>query len=241
MAKEDVTSADSEWKKIQQNTFTRWCNEHLKAVDLYVYNLETDFRDGLKLIALLQVLTHKKIGRYSKRPLFKSQKMENVAISLRFIEDQTIQLVNIDASDIVKGNLKMILGLVWALILKYSVSTPLYDDKGDLTPKQKLLAWVNEKIPDFSIKNFSTDWNNGRAVCALIDACAPGLCPAWEESNETLENVQKAMKLAEDWLGVPQVVIPEDIVNPKIDEFSVMTYMSYFVKAKVKAGAPLAN
>jgi hypothetical protein len=28
--------ADAEWKRIQQNTFTRWANEHLKQADKQV-------------------------------------------------------------------------------------------------------------------------------------------------------------------------------------------------------------
>ena len=91
----DPTSADAEWKKIQQNTFTRWCNEHLKCVNQYIYNLETDLCDGLKLIALLQVLSHKKLPRHTKKPVFKPQKIENVSIALKFIEDENIRLVNI--------------------------------------------------------------------------------------------------------------------------------------------------
>ena len=91
----DPTSADAEWKKIQQNTFTRWCNEHLKCVNKYIYNLETDLCDGLKLIGLLQVLSHKKLPRHNKKPTFQSQKIENVSIALTFIEKENIRLVNI--------------------------------------------------------------------------------------------------------------------------------------------------
>ncbi|KAL9959359.1 hypothetical protein ACROYT_G032674 [Oculina patagonica] len=94
----DPTSADAEWKKIQQNTFTRWCNEHLKCLNEYIYNLETDLVDGLKLIALLQVLSHKKIARFNKKPSFRPQKMENITIALKFIESENIRLVNIDSS-----------------------------------------------------------------------------------------------------------------------------------------------
>ena len=92
---DDPTSGDAEWKKIQQNTFTRWCNEHLKCVNQYIYSLETDFSDGLKLISLLQVLSHKRIPRYNKKPTFPPQKRENVAIALKFIEQEQIKLVNI--------------------------------------------------------------------------------------------------------------------------------------------------
>ena len=62
---------------------------------MYIYNLEKDLNDGLKLIALLQVLSQKKIKRYNKRPSFRPQKLENIAIALRFIENEQIKLVNI--------------------------------------------------------------------------------------------------------------------------------------------------
>lgn len=32
---------------------------------------------------------------------------------------------------------------------------------------------------------------------------------------------------------------PEEIVDPKVDEHSVMTYLSQFPKSKLKPGAPL--
>lgn len=92
---DDPTAPDAEWKKIQQNTFTRWCNEHLKCVNQYIYTLESDLCDGLKLISLLQVLSHKRIARYNKKPTFAPQKRENVAIALKFIETEDIKLVNI--------------------------------------------------------------------------------------------------------------------------------------------------
>lgn len=95
MPDHDPTSADAEWKKIQQRTFTRWCNEHLKVANIVIYDLETDLCDGIKLIVLLEVLAHKRVGKYNKKPNFKSQKMENVAIALKFIENENIKLVNI--------------------------------------------------------------------------------------------------------------------------------------------------
>lgn len=33
--------------------FIRWCNEYLKCVNKYIYNLEIDLVDGLKFIVLL--------------------------------------------------------------------------------------------------------------------------------------------------------------------------------------------
>ena len=42
------------------------------------------------------------------------------------------------------------------------------------TPKQKLLGWITSRIPDKPIRNFTTDWNDGTAIGALVDAVAPG-------------------------------------------------------------------
>ena len=57
------------------------------------------------------------------------------------------------------------------------------------------------------MNNFNKDWNSGVAIAALVDGVAPGLLPEWEDMDpkEKLKNATEAMKLAEEWLGVPQV------------------------------------
>lgn len=87
---------DAQWKKIQQNTFTRWANEHLKTVLKNVGSLETDLSDGLRLIALIEVLSGKKLPKHNKKPTFRSQKLENVSVALEFLEKaEKIRIVNI--------------------------------------------------------------------------------------------------------------------------------------------------
>nr|XP_035927602.1 filamin-B isoform X5 [Halichoerus grypus] len=151
-----------------------------------------------------------------------------------------------DSKAIVDGNLKLILGLVWTLILHYSISMPVWEDEGDddakkQTPKQRLLGWIQNKIPYLPITNFNQNWQDGKALGALVDSCAPGLCPDWEswDPRKPVDNAREAMQQADDWLGVPQVITPEEIIHPDVDEHSVMTYLSQFPKAKLKPGAPL--
>ncbi|XP_051528401.1 filamin-B [Myxocyprinus asiaticus] len=246
-ATEKDLAEDAPWKKIQQNTFTRWCNEHLKSVNKRIADLQLDLSDGLRLISLLEVLSQKKMYRkYHQRPTFRQMKLENVSVALEFLDKENIKLVSIDSKAIVDGNLKLILGLVWTLILHYSISMPVWEDEDDeeakkQTPKQRLLGWIQNKVPDLPITNFSQDWRNGRALGALVDSCAPGLCPDWEiwDSQKPVENATEAMQLADDWLGIPQVIAPEEIIDPSVDEQSVMTYLSQFPKSKLKPGAPL--
>lgn len=47
------------------------------------------------------------------------------------------------------------------------------------------MNWIQTKLPDLPIHNFTTDWNDGKAVGALVDAVAPGLCPDWPVNNTT--------------------------------------------------------
>uniref|UniRef100_A0AAZ3QHS0 Calponin-homology (CH) domain-containing protein n=1 Tax=Oncorhynchus tshawytscha TaxID=74940 RepID=A0AAZ3QHS0_ONCTS len=236
------------WKKIQQNTFTRWCNEHLKCVNKQITNLQMDLSDGLRLIGLLEVLSQKKMFRkYNQKPTFRQMQLENVSVALEFLDKENIKLVSIDSKAIVDGNLKLILGMVWTLILHYSISMPMWDEEeegGDgqhKTPKQRLLGWIQNKLPEISIHNFSRDWQSGRALGALVNSCAPGLCADWNQWDQTkpVDNAREAMKQADDWLGIPQVITPEEIVDPNVDEHSVMTYLSQFPKSKLKPGTPL--
>lgn len=114
------------------------------------------------------------------------------------------------------GKLKLILGLIWTLILHYSITMPMWEGENSdpnkrgkyATPKQKLLDWINSRMPpDMPISNFTTDWNDGRAIGALVDSCAPGLYPDWQNNDphNKLNNAKEAMDLAEKWLGIPQV------------------------------------
>ncbi|EDW59138.2 filamin-A isoform X2 [Drosophila virilis] len=248
MEAERDLAEDAQWKKIQQNTFTRWANEHLKTIDRSINNLETDLSDGLRLIALIEVLSQKRLPKYNKRPTFRSQKLENVSVALKFLQDEGIKIVNIDSSDIVDCKLKLILGLIWTLILHYSISMPMWDGEDEKqlngsgpTPKQRLLNWIHARIPDMPINNFTNDWTTGKAVGALVDACAPGLCPDWEmwDPKDAVQNASEAMGLADDWLNVRQLIKPEELVNPNVDEQSMMTYLSQYPNSKLKTGAPL--
>ncbi|CAH8522190.1 unnamed protein product [Dicrocoelium dendriticum] len=238
---------DAQWKLIQKNTFTRWVNEHLKKAEMHIDDLAEDLSDGIRLVALIEVLTNQKFRQINKNPVFRTQKLDNVTKVLKYLEEnEKLKLVSIDSSHIVDCNLKLILGLIWTLIMHFSISLPTWDDEkqkpqDDKGPKQRLQSWLVQKMPEPPVRNFTTDWNNGIAVGALVDACAPGLCPDWPDwdKRQALRNATEAMTAAEDWLSVPQLIRPEELINPNVDEKAVMTYISQFPNAKLKEGAPL--
>ena len=158
----------SEWKKIQQRTFTRYVNHHLKRVGSSIDSLETDLADGLKLILLISVLSGKKTARYNTKPTFRTQKLENVSIALKFLATEGLTIVNIDSSDITDRRLKQIMSLIWALILHYSSvciketeikqRIPILNSDVEKVPKiktiqptqrpkQKLIGWLERNPP----------------------------------------------------------------------------------------------
>lgn len=67
-----------------------------------------------------------------------------------------------------------------------------------------LLLWLRHALPDIYIKNFTTDWNDGIALCALVEFCQPGLIPNYKslDPNDKLRNVTVAMRTAEEKLGI---------------------------------------
>ena len=93
-------------------------------------------------------------------------------------------------------------------------------------------------LPDCNIKNFTSDWNNGIQLSALLDYCRPGLCSDWRKLNPNQggENCKRAMEIAEKEFGIPQVLEPSHFASPHLDELSGMTYLSYFMKEEDSPG-----
>ncbi|XP_051156361.1 filamin-A [Leptopilina boulardi] len=218
------------WVEIQANTFRNWVNEHLKqagdAGGGPVLDLAEDFRDGTRLCALVEVLNKKRLPRWNPRPANQHHHLENVSTALQAVETDGVKLVNIGNVDIVNGNLKLILGLIWSLIVRYQIG------KSKFPPRKLMLAWLKAVLPECRVNNFTTDWNSGVYLSALLDYCKPGLFPHWRQldPNDSVYNCRKAMEIAKKEFDIPVVLEPEYLASPYLDELSGMTYLSYFMK-----------
>uniref|UniRef100_A0A1I8H405 Calponin-homology (CH) domain-containing protein n=1 Tax=Macrostomum lignano TaxID=282301 RepID=A0A1I8H405_9PLAT len=144
---------------MQANTFLNWVNQNLSTAGKEpIDTLVTGFADGTKLVPLVEALQGRKLGRLNK-PLTEHHRLENINMALQALAEDNVRLVNIGAEDIVKENVKLILGLVWHMILKYQIG------KTSKIPSKKLmLYWVQAVIPSLNITNFTTDWNSGIAL-----------------------------------------------------------------------------
>jgi hypothetical protein len=95
-------------------------NSYLRKINSEIDDLFIDVRDGTVLIKLLEVLDGEKLLNPSVGNL-RIHHATNVNIALQFLKRQHINLENIESYDIVDGNPRLILGLIWRIILNYEV------------------------------------------------------------------------------------------------------------------------
>ncbi|XP_078516238.1 calmin isoform X2 [Lissotriton helveticus] len=108
-----------ERENIQKRTFTRWINLHLEKCEppLEVHDLFLDIQDGKVLMALLEVMSGQRLLHEYKSSSHRIFRLNNIAKSLKFLEESNVKLVSIDAAEIADGNPSMVLGLIWNIIL----------------------------------------------------------------------------------------------------------------------------
>jgi filamin len=190
---------------------------------MQVNDLSKDLSTGLLLMNLLEQISGKQVAaNYNKNPKMRVQMIENVNFSLQFLTKEGIKLVGIDGGNIVDGNLKLILGLIWIIILRFQINS------GDSGARAELLEWVRSQIPEYNINNFTSDWQNGRALCSLAEVIQPGQMNLPHDfKRDPVENINMALNNAYNNMKIPMLLDAEDVANSP-DELAMMTYISYF-------------
>ncbi|XP_074501676.1 spectrin beta chain, non-erythrocytic 1-like isoform X1 [Sebastes fasciatus] len=231
-----------EREAVQKKTFVKWVNSHLSRVSCRITDLYMDLRDGRMLIKLLEVLSGEKLPKPTKGRM-RIHCLENVDKALQFLKEQRVHLENMGSHDIVDGNHRLTLGLIWTIILRFQIqdiSVETEDNKEKKSAKDALLLWCQMKTagyPNVNIHNFSTSWRDGMAFNALIHKHRPDLIDFDKlKKSNAHHNLQNAFNLAEQHLGLTKLLDAEDISVDHPDEKSIITYVvtyyHYFSKMK---------
>uniref|UniRef100_A0A8D3D0J9 Actinin alpha 3b n=1 Tax=Scophthalmus maximus TaxID=52904 RepID=A0A8D3D0J9_SCOMX len=184
-------------------TFTAWCNSHLRKAGTQIENIEEDFRNGLKLMLLLEVISGERLPKPDKGKM-RFHKIANVNKALDYICSKGVKLVSIGAEETsAKEGL-----LLWC--------------------QRKTAPYRN-----VNVQNFHISWKDGLALCALIHRHRPDLIDYSKlRKDDPIGNLNTAFEVAEKFLDIPKMLDAEDIVNtPKPDEKAIMTYVSCFYHA----------
>lgn len=227
---------------IQKKTFTKWANAFLEKARLEIKDLFTDLADGKILMKLLEIISGEHLGKPNKG-LMRVQKVENLSRCLKFLATK-VYFENIGAEDIVDGNPRLILGLIWTIILRFQIQEIEIEVDEESSEKRSakdaLLLWCQRKTagyPGVNITNFTGSWRNGLGFNALIHAHRPDLIDYDRlHPEDHIGNLNHAFNTAANELGIPKILDAEDVDVNRPDEKSVITYVAsyyhYFAKMK---------
>lgn len=164
--------------------------------------------------------------------------------ALDFIASKGVKLVSIGAEEIVDGNLKMTLGMIWTIILRFAIQDISVEE---MTAKEGLLLWCQRKTAPYknvNVQNFHLSFKvspllgfftcfellvmlwvslqDGLAFCALIHRHRPDLIDYSKLSKDNpLENLNTAFDVAEKYLDIPRMLDPDG-------EFSFLICAKWF-------------
>ncbi|NXH38434.1 UTRO protein, partial [Dicaeum eximium] len=221
-----------EHNDVQKKTFTKWINARFsKSGKAPVKDMFTDLKDGRKLLDLLEGLTGKPLPK--ERGSTRVHALNNVNRVLQVLHQNNVELVNIGGTDIVDGNHKLTLGLLWSIILHWQVKDVMKNIMSDLqqTNSEKiLLSWVRQSTRPYSqvnVLNFTTSWADGLAFNAVIHRHKPELF-SWDKVTKMspAERLENAFNIAKNHLGIEKLLDPEDVAVQLPDKKSIIMYLT---------------
>ncbi|XP_032282528.1 dystrophin isoform X9 [Phoca vitulina] len=228
-----IKSRADEREDVQKKTFTKWINAQFsKFGKQHIENLFSDLQDGRRLLDLLEGLTGQKLPK--EKGSTRVHALNNVNKALRVLQKNNVDLVNIGSTDIVDGNHKLTLGLIWNIILHWQVKNVMKNIMAGLqqTNSEKiLLSWVRQSTrnyPQVNVINFTTSWSDGLALNALIHSHRPDLFD-WNSvvcQQSASQRLEHAFNIAKYQLGIEKLLDPEDVATTYPDKKSILMYIT---------------
>uniref|UniRef100_A0A8C8RW79 Calmin n=1 Tax=Pelusios castaneus TaxID=367368 RepID=A0A8C8RW79_9SAUR len=251
-----VQNLQVERENVQKRTFTRWINLHLEKVrptNTFTHSVD----QKVNLLHEYKSSTHRifRLNNIAKALKFlEDSNVKLVSIDAAEIADGNSSLVlgliwNIILFFQIKeltGNLNrnsssssLSSGPSGADSDTSHPSTPNIERSMSVSVKDQrkairaLLTWVQRKTRKYgvAVQDFASSWRSGIAFLAIIKAIDSKLVDmkrALEKSAR--ENLEDAFSIAQDTLGVPRLLEPEDIMVESPDEQSIMTYVAQFLE-----------
>ncbi|XP_038658197.1 dystrophin isoform X9 [Scyliorhinus canicula] len=230
---EIIKTRTDEREDVQKKTFTKWINAQFgKAGKPLIEDLFTDLCDGRRLLELLEGFVGHDLAK--EKGCTRVHSLNNVNRALQILQKNNVDLVNIGGSDIVDGNHKLTLGLIWSIILHWQVKDVMKGIMANLqqTNSEKiLLSWVRQSIYNYkpvNVINFTSSWSDGLAFNALIHSHRPDLFD-WKDVaklESAHERLDHAFNVAKKYLGIEKLLDPEDIATAHPDKKSIIMYIT---------------
>jgi len=137
----------------EERAFRMWVNS-LGIPGLYINSLFEDVKDGLALLKVMDKIEPGCVDwkQVDKNPNHKMKKVgnNNLAVTVGKTKPYALSLVGLGGSDIVDGNKKLILGLVWQLMrhhtVKYLAEVQAKKFGGKPVTDAMIIEWANAEV-----------------------------------------------------------------------------------------------
>eukprot|EP00613_Pedinella_sp_CCMP2098_P052341 CAMPEP_0171900794 /NCGR_PEP_ID=MMETSP0992-20121227/49964_1 /TAXON_ID=483369 /ORGANISM="non described non described, Strain CCMP2098" /LENGTH=760 /DNA_ID=CAMNT_0012529223 /DNA_START=19 /DNA_END=2301 /DNA_ORIENTATION=+ len=193
-------SDSGEWAEVQKAAFTDWINSTLRERGAKVEeDLYTELADGTILYNLLEVLSGESLLKYGRLTggKMRIQQIANCSLSFKFLAKH-VKIVDIGPTDIVDGNPKRVLGLIWAIFVFYEVlSIPDVKSVSDL--KAKILCWVKRRTLPFKAQGVARVFSYEQVMLTYLVELYNRLP---REMDRTLATVMVYLKVSKWWAKV---------------------------------------
>ncbi|XP_017140994.1 dystrophin, isoforms A/C/F/G/H isoform X6 [Drosophila miranda] len=214
-----------ERQHIQKKTFTKWINSHLSDTQCTpVKDLFMDLRDGHRLLALLSNLTQTQMKPEKGR--MRVHHINNLNKVIHVIQQHGVKLVNISSDDIVGGNPKLTLGLIWLIALEFN-GQHLVKSHSSNGVEKSLLAWARQytEPQGLQLTDFSSSWADGRAFLMILAAHLEELHLEAALQKHALQRLHLAFDLAHRHFKIEKLLDAEDVHTHKPDNKSIQMYV----------------
>lgn len=214
-------------RQIQYATLLNWCNVYLPA-DHQATDIGTSFRDGTLLMHLIAGLQHTTAA--PRKPETSEDEIASIQEALGQIHRAGVGYPIPTAAAIHSGDREAIASLLWSLVVHFDVRRVRggTDDRSK-SPQTLLLEWVVGQLPERDINNFTSEWQDGKLLYALVRAIEPNALSS-KIPGDARSTARMAIDAARERLGVPAVISAEDLVSGHMDNISMMTYIACFRK-----------
>ncbi len=227
----------------QLQTFTRWWNGYLEPRGFPVTDLCEQIKSGLLPFRLLETLEGLPVAEVRRgkvnimgasvhnAPKMRVQRVENLNLFLRVVDEHGVKLVNIGGEDLEEAKVTLVLGLTWELIKFYELSGRVKryippDESGNAQAPAavgggggtaELFDWVREQAaayPEISLGTgaaWGSAFRDGKVLCALVESGRPGLIDYSSTSAMSAEVRLATCFDAAATIGVPKLLDASDV------------------------------
>ncbi|XP_047044198.1 fimbrin-4-like [Lolium rigidum] len=213
----------------EERTFRMWINS--LGIATYVNNLFEDVRNGWVLLEVLDKVSPGSVNwKMATKPPIKMpfRKLENCNQVIKIGKQLKFSLVNLAGNDIVQGNKKLIVALLWQL-MRFNILQLLnklrfhsQGSQGKEITDADILSWANNKvkasgrnsrIESFKEKNLSS----GIFFLELLSAVQPRVVN-WKVVSKGIEDDEKKLNATyiisiARKLGCSVFLLPDDIIE----------------------------